>query len=94
MCRDYLLQGLTEQQVAKLSKCKNQEEVLTLAKAEGVELTDEQLNTVSGGDFCLCPQTRCPDCNGTNVEVRTYNSAGSIYYCKKCKKEFTLKSEN
>ena len=88
MCRDYLLQGLSEEQVIRLQTCKSQEEVLALAKKEGVELTDEQLNAVSGGDFCLCPQTHCPDCNSTDVEVSTYNPAGSVYYCKKCQKEF------
>lgn len=44
-----LLKGLTEEQIAKIKACKNQEEVLKLAKEEGVELTDEQLEAVSGG---------------------------------------------
>ena len=44
-----LLKGLTEEQIAKVRACKNSEELLALAKAEGVELTDEQLAAISGG---------------------------------------------
>ena len=44
-----LLIGLTEEQIAKVKACKNQEEILKLAKEEGIELTDEQLEAVSGG---------------------------------------------
>ena len=44
-----LLKGLTEEQIAKVKACKSHEELLKLAKAEGVELTDEQLTAISGG---------------------------------------------
>ena len=44
-----LLKGLTEEQIAKVKACKNNEELLQLAKDEGVELTEEQLEAVSGG---------------------------------------------
>ena len=44
-----LLKGLTEEQIAKVKACKNSEELLALAKNEGIELTDEQLNSISGG---------------------------------------------
>ena len=47
--RDDLLKGLTEEQIAKVKACKNQEEMLQLAKAEGIELTEEQLEAVNGG---------------------------------------------
>ena len=47
--KEELLKGLTEEQIAKLKECKSQEEILQLAKAEGVELTDDQLAAVSGG---------------------------------------------
>ena len=50
--RDELLKGLTEEQIAKARACKNQEELLALAREEGIELTDEQLAAVSGGGFC------------------------------------------
>ena len=44
-----LLKGLTEEQIAKVKACKNSDELLMLAKAEDVELTDEQLTAISGG---------------------------------------------
>ena len=63
-----LLKGLTEEQIEKVKGCKNAEEILALAKAEGVELTDEQLQVVSGG-ACVAGQ-ECPDCNSRNTEIR------------------------
>ena len=49
--RQELLKGLTEEQIAKIEACKSHEEMLALAKEEGIELTDEQLEAISGG-FC------------------------------------------
>ena len=50
--RQDLLKGLSESQIAKVKKCKSQQELLALAKEEGIELTDEQLTAVTGGS-CL-----------------------------------------
>ena len=52
MSRSDLCKGLTDEQIAKVKSCKNHEELLMLAKEEGVELTDEQLLAVSGGGVC------------------------------------------
>ena len=49
MDRKELFKGLSEEQIARVKACKNQEEILALAKAEGVELSNEQLEAVSGG---------------------------------------------
>ena len=49
--KEELLKGLTEEQIAKVKACKNHEEMLKLAKEEGVELSSEQLSAVHGG-FC------------------------------------------
>ena len=40
---------LTPEQQEKARACKTAEELLALAKAEGYELTDEELEAVSGG---------------------------------------------
>ena len=40
---------LTEVQKAKIRECKTPEEMLALAREEGYELTDDQLEAVSGG---------------------------------------------
>lgn len=40
---------LTEEQEAKARACKTPEEVLALAKEEGYELSDDELEAVAGG---------------------------------------------
>lgn len=42
-------EDLTQGQREKVASCKTPEELLALAKAEGVELTDEQLQDIAGG---------------------------------------------
>ena len=74
-----LLKGLTEEQIAKVKACKNQEEVLKVAKEEGIELTDEQLEAVSGG-VCTASMPKCPRC-GSNEFVTEEYSGGSYHYC-------------
>ena len=82
-----LLKGLTEEQVAKVKACKNSEELLVLAKAEGVELTDEQLKAISGGGACSVVSDvgdylnpfDCPKCGCNDVK-----KDGNVYTCEKC----------
>jgi predicted ribosomally synthesized peptide with nif11-like leader len=41
----------------KLKACKSQEDLVKLAKEGGVELTEEQLNKVAGGEgWVECPE--------------------------------------
>ena len=42
----------------KAQACNTPEEMLALAKEEGYELSDEELETVSGGYWC--PAVGCP----------------------------------
>ena len=44
-----LLKGLTEEQIERARRCSDHAELLRMAKAEGVELTDEQLEAINGG---------------------------------------------
>ncbi len=87
-----LLNGLTEEQIAKVKACKSQEELLKLAKEEGVELSDEQLNTVSGGGFfCSDPTVSCPKCGSDDVDKEYNSSPTRVYYmctCKNCGHKF------
>lgn len=48
---------LTDEQKAKAKECKTPDELVALAQEEGIELTDEQLEAVSGG------WNSCDDCN-------------------------------
>ena len=53
---------LTDEQKARVEACKTTEELIALAKEEGVELSDEQLNSIAGGDNWWCPTaTSCPN---------------------------------
>lgn len=82
-----LLKGLTKEQIAKAKACKNHDELLELAKKEGVELTDEQLEVISGGGACSAISSfgdkinpwDCPKC-GANRPVKD----GNKYTCEKC----------
>ena len=82
-----LLKGLSNEQIAKVKACKNHDELLSLAKEEGIELTDEQLTTISGGGACSVISDfgdkvnpwDCPKC-GANRPVKD----GKEYTCEKC----------
>jgi len=90
MSREQLLKGLTKEQIAKVKSCKSHEELLALAKAEGVELSNEQLEAVAGGWQCgsniLC--TAYPNCDGSGVgqdiEILSNDGKSTLYHCKKC----------
>ncbi len=86
MKRD-LLKGLTEEQIKKVKQCKNHDELLALAKEEGIELTDEQLTAISGGGACSVVSDigdrinpfDCPKC-GANRPIKD----GKKLTCQKC----------
>lgn len=47
------LNNISEHLMEEARKCKTPEELLDLAKREGIELSDEQLEGVAGGqDWC------------------------------------------
>ena len=86
--KEELLKGLSEEQVARIRECKNQEEVLKLAKEEGIELTDEQLEAVSGGMCSTIPST-CPFCGGDDFKVSAATLTTTKYFCWTCYRSFT-----
>ena len=85
--KEQLLKGLTKEQIAKAKACKNGGELLALAKEEGIELSNEQLETVSGGGACTVISDLgddinpfdCPKC-GKNRPIKD----GKTYRCEKC----------
>ena len=48
------IKALTPEQRARAKQCKSAEELLALAKEEGYELTDDELEGISGGSFWNC----------------------------------------
>ncbi len=84
--RKELLEGLTEEQIKKVENCKDSEEILALAKEEGVTLTDEQLEAVSGGG-CFDGLPKCDECGSKKVEhIKDVDRKGDVYGMYKCKK--------
>lgn len=80
MIKDTLLKGLSKEQIEKIKSCTNQDEILALAKEEGVELSDEQLDAVTGGG---CTQMKCPFCGSTHIKWE-----GDRYVCDDCREFF------
>jgi DNA-directed RNA polymerase subunit RPC12/RpoP len=78
--REELLKGLSEKQIAKVKACKDQGEILAIAKEEGIELTSEQLEAVSGGN-CL-NDIDCPQC-GQNIDGNSCDDYYN-YVCPHC----------
>ena len=99
--REELLKGLSEEQIAKLNECNSAEEILELAKAEGVQLSDEQLEAVSGGG---CSTTlKCKKCGSKDVIKTSEEKRGSAphdggttvckFKCKTCGNEWKSQSQ-
>ena len=49
MMKKELLKGLTDEQINMVKACDDINDLMQLAKDEGVELTEEQLTAISGG---------------------------------------------
>lgn len=95
--REELLKGLSPEQLEKARACRSSEELLQLAKEEGLELNDAQLEAVAGGSCDKTPQNncatlptptgpRCPQCGSTNTIVvfDSYFSEGIGHRCNNC----------
>ena len=85
--KEELLKGLTKEQIAKAKSCKNEEELLELARQEGIELTSEQLEAVNGGICTSTPSFRCPICNSDRVKTVLKENSIAEWYgntCEEC----------
>ena len=52
----------------KLKTCRTAEELVVLAKAEGFELSDAELESVSGGAIWDCSDNICADYRGPELD--------------------------
>lgn len=84
--KEKLLVGLNEEQISKIKSCKNSEEILSVAKEEGIELTDEQLEAVSGGCGTFTAEETCPKCGYNRLRRSCFGNEDITYYltCTKC----------
>ena len=83
------LRDLTEEQQAKILRAKGSQELLDLSTEEGIELTDDDLEKVSGDwDDSDSSGLTCPVCGSTNVAIESFGSSGSFtgenYVCNNC----------
>ena len=88
--KEDLLKGLTDEQITRVKNCNNSEELLAMAKQEGVELSDEQLNAISGGCYNSSSVERyeidnmqCPECLNSHCMEKV---SDDWYRCKYCNK--------
>lgn len=87
-----LLKGLTEEQIEKIKSCKNNDEILRIAKDEGITLTDEQLEAVSGGCGSDTDPIRCPQCGSDDVTYYPmHGGRGGKFSCGSCGNVFRNK---
>ena len=61
----------------KLKSCDTAADLVALAKEEGVEMTDDQLEQIAGGIWSN--PTSCPECGSTNID-----HVGGMWWCNVC----------
>ena len=94
--KEELLKGLTNEQINRVKSCKSNNELLSLAKQEGIELSNEQLEDVSGGGCGTTWVRKCPKCGSTEFDSKIIKSSmvgdcGTGYKCRKCHHYWTEK---
>ena len=84
---------LTPEQRAKVGACKTPQDILALAKQEGYELSDAELEVVSGGEWGGEPtiKVHCVYCESI-VEVAA-DQMGNTVNCPSCGKEILISSQ-
>lgn len=79
-----LVEGLIPEEQAKLDACKTPEEMLALAKEVGYELSEDELEAISGGIFHTSERYLewfCPTCD---IKLEWQKSPKRGYRCRRC----------
>ena len=71
---------LSEEQRAKVAGANTPEDILRIAKEEGYELSEEEIDQISGGIFAW--ENVCPKCGGKLWLVHDHLT------CEKCKRTY------
>ena len=74
--------NMTPEQIEKLKACETPEEVQAMIKSEGIRLTPEQLQAMSGGwdGTSTARSQRCPSCSAINWTSSSYRRTN----CEMC----------
>ena len=72
-------EDLTQEQRDKIKGCNNPEEILALAKEEGYELSEGELEQISGG----WGGPTCPQCGSSDIRTRGEGGFAETY-CGAC----------
>ena len=79
-------QRITKEQEARIRECETPEDFLALAKAEGYELTDEELASIAAGSWSpkeVLPT--CPNCNSYAISMFPAPGTGMTHcVCNDC----------
>ena len=87
--REDLLKGLTAEQIAKVRACEDVADLFQLAKDEGVELSEEQLDAINGGGCGQPNKIRCPRCNCERLNKKVSNNI-TTFTCQDCGYEWSM----
>ena len=80
MNKEELFKGLKEEQINKIKSFKNNEDILSYLKEEGIELNDDLLEAIAGGIDLVEGRARCPFCSSLNTTKSTLDR----YICNNC----------
>ena len=69
---------LSTEQKEKVFACRTADDYIALAKAEGCELSDEEVEQVVGGGLWF-PEVTCPKCGAPAEKDCT-----GVWHCTKC----------
>ena len=74
----------------KIKACQTPEEVLELAKEEGYELAEEELEQISGGISWSTSEYKCPNCANGMLKKQTQPDGSELYVCNSCDYKTTI----
>ena len=82
------LDNLTPEQIDRAKTCTTSEEIFELAKECGVELTDEQIDQVSGGNVWDDSSFKEANCQGCGKRVTWTGGCERPVMCPYCGRRF------
>ena len=79
------IENLSTEQKAKLGECESPEDILAVARAEGYELSEEELDQIAGGTpvWVVTNMWTCKKCGGRFKYLETDRDY-KRYQCTKC----------